>query len=195
MACNLLRNRVAAPVPLSPPSWTLRRREEEKDAKRRAKDADREAREKAREEAEKERAAALAKAKQEEYDAWKDMFSVDGAGEDATGGVEEEGLLERFLQSMKEHKVAVLDELATEFGLRVQDVIERVQALERMGHITGVIDDRGKFIYISKSEMSEVAKFVRRKGRVRISTLAQESNRLSALAAREPAAARARLPI
>ena len=132
----------------------------------------------AREEKARQEAEALAKAKQEEYDKWKDMFSVDEAGEEAESAVEEEGMLERFITYMKEHKVTVLEEIAAEFKLRVQDVIQRVQALERMGHVTGVIDDRGKFIYITTVEMEAVAKYVQRKGRVRISTLAMESNKL-----------------
>ncbi len=32
----------------------------------------------------------------------------------------------------------------------LQDVISRVQTLEESGRITGVMDDRGKFIYISR---------------------------------------------
>ena len=55
-------------------------------------------------------AEALAKAKQEEYDKWKDMFSVDEAGEEAGGDAEEDGLLERFISYMKEQKVTVLEE-------------------------------------------------------------------------------------
>ena len=38
-----------------------------------------------------------------------------------------------------------------------------------MGHLTGVIDERGKFIFITKDEML-TSKFVQKKGRVRIST-------------------------
>ena len=156
----------------------MREKESEKDAKRRSKEAEREAKALAREEKARQEAEALAKAKQEEYDKWKDMFSVDEAGEEAESAVEEEGMLERFITYMKEHKVTVLEEIAAEFKLRVQDVIQRVQALERMGHVTGVIDDRGKFIYITTAEMEAVAKYVQRKGRVRISTLAMESNKL-----------------
>ena len=74
--------------------------------------------------------------------------------------------------------MAVLDDLAGEFNLKAQDVISRVQGLEQMGYISGVVDDRGKFIYISTTEMGAVAKFVQKKGRVRIATLAQESNKL-----------------
>ena len=37
-----------------------------------------------------------------------------------------------------------LDELAAEFGMRTQEAIKRVQALEAEGALTGVMDDRGK---------------------------------------------------
>jgi len=163
----------------------VREKEEEKDAKRRAKDAEREAKALAREEAERKAAEEREKAKQEEYEKWKDLISIDGAGEDADEAVEEEGLLERFIEYIKTQKVTGIEELGTEFGLKAQDAVDRVQALERMGHITGVVDDRGKFIYITRAEMEAVAKFVQRKGRVRISTLAQESNRLIDLKAKK----------
>ena len=70
------------------------------------------------------------------------------------------------------------EDLASEFGLKVVDVIARVQALEMMGYISGVVDDRGKFIYIERGEMEAMAQFIKKKGRVRISALAQESSRL-----------------
>ena len=44
----------------------------------------------------------------------------------------------------------MLEDLAHEFSLRTEEVINRVRGLQEMGHITGVIDDRGKFIYISE---------------------------------------------
>ena len=68
------------------------------------------------------------------------------------------------------------EDLASEFGLKVVDVIARVQALEMMGYISGVVDDRGKFIFISRDEMAEVAAFINRKGRVAIAELARKSS-------------------
>lgn len=41
-----------------------------------------------------------------------------------------------------------------------------------------MVDDRGKFIYIMRDELEAMAKFIKRKGRVRISAIAQESNKL-----------------
>jgi hypothetical protein len=38
------------------------------------------------------------------------------------------------------------------------------------------MDDRGKFIFISRDEMAEVAAFINRKGRVAIAELARKSS-------------------
>lgn len=44
--------------------------------------------------------------------------------------------------------------------------------------LSGVTDDRGKFIYISPEELQAVAKFIKQRGRVTISELAESSNTL-----------------
>ena len=59
-----------------------------------------------------------------------------------------------------------------------QECIQRVQDLQSNGKLTGVIDDRGKFIYITMEELESVAKFIRQHGRVSITELAESSNRL-----------------
>ena len=113
----------------------------------------------------------------EEFDKWKDMFTVEGEGTvEQEIQQESQGLLQEFIDHIVERKVVVLEELAAEFGLRTQDVVSRVQALESMGRITGVMDDRGKFIYISPEEMQKVAEYINSKGRVAISDLAKKSN-------------------
>jgi hypothetical protein len=48
-----------------------------------------------------------------------------------------------------------------------------------MGLITGVMDDRGKFIYISEDELLKVKKFIDQRGRISLSELA--SNQLISL--------------
>ena len=67
----------------------------------------------------------------------------------------------------------MLEELAAEFGLRTADAVSRVQALESMGRITGVMDDRGKFIHISEQEMAKVAEHINARGRIAIADLAK----------------------
>lgn len=45
-----------------------------------------------------------------------------------------------------------------------------------IGRLSGVMDDRGKYIYISLEEMKAVADYIKREGRVGISHLASQSN-------------------
>lgn len=73
-----------------------------------------------------------------------------------------------------------------------------MQTLEQEGRITGVMDDRGKFIYISREEMAAVADFIKSKGRVAISELAAMSSKFIDLEQRRcflPAEPNAALPL
>ncbi|KAI4322813.1 hypothetical protein L6164_022472 [Bauhinia variegata] len=144
---------------------------------RRRKDEEREAKEQMLEEeaqaqkAREEEAAAL------EFDKWKGEFSVDDEGtigdEEQNGGRD---LLGDFVEYIKKHKCVPLEDLAAEFKLRTQECINRINSLESMGRLSGVMDDRGKYIYISQEEMKAVADYVKRQGRVSISHLASKSN-------------------
>ena len=48
----------------------------------------------------------------------------------------------------------VLEDLAAHFKMKAQDTIDRVTDLLDQGHLSGVMDDRGKFIYISQVSIS-----------------------------------------
>ena len=107
----------------------------------------------------------------------KDLISVENTGSGENDVIrEDQGLLQRFVDYIKTKKTVSLEDLAQEFGLKVQDAINRVSGLEMMGRISGVMDDRGKFIYISPEEMQAVADYLQNKGRVSIADLAQKSN-------------------
>ncbi|KAK6492515.1 DDRGK domain-containing protein 1-like isoform X1 [Huso huso] len=116
---------------------------------------------------------------QEEYLRLKEQFSVEEEGlqEDMTEE-ESHNLLQEFINHIKAAKVVLLEDLASHFGLRTQDAIDRLQDLIADGTLTGVIDDRGKFIFITPEELSAVAQFIRQRGRVSITELAQASNSL-----------------
>ena len=60
----------------------------------------------------------------------------------------------------------------------LQEAVNRVRGLEEMGYITGVIDDRGKFIHITEPEMKSVVDFIQRRGRVSVADLVRESSAL-----------------
>lgn len=114
----------------------------------------------------------------EEYLKMKEAFSVEEEGYEQENRECEENLLQKFLAYIKLNKVLVLEDLAAHFGLKTASVVERIQELQTNGNLTGVIDDRGKFIYISEDELEAVAKFVRQRGRVSITELAENSNNL-----------------
>nr|CAG4650687.1 EOG090X0N9E [Sida crystallina] len=126
----------------------------------------------------------IAEKERQEYEAYlqlKASFVVEEEGCDAQENVED-NLLQRFVDHVKASKIVLLEELAAIFQLKMQDAIDRLQKLVADGTLTGVIDDRGKFIYISKAEMESVAKFIRQRGRVSLSDLAESSNQLIQLA-------------
>ncbi|KYN40808.1 DDRGK domain-containing protein 1 [Trachymyrmex septentrionalis] len=130
------------------------------------------------EEAEKKAREEKERQEYEEYLKMKEAFSVEEEGYEQENRECEENLLQEFLAYIKLNKVLVLEDLAAHFGLKTANVVERIQELQANGNLTGVIDDRGKFIYISEDELEAVAKFVRQRGRVSITELAENSNNL-----------------
>ncbi|KAJ6753609.1 DDRGK DOMAIN-CONTAINING PROTEIN 1 [Salix purpurea] len=144
---------------------------------RRRKDEEREAKERMLEEEAKARQAKEEETAAMEFDKWKGEFSVDAEG--STGNDLQDGsqdLLSGFVEYIKKHKCLPLEDLAAEFKLRTQECINRITSLESMGRLSGVMDDRGKYIYISQEEMRAVADYIKRQGRVSISHLASKSN-------------------
>ncbi|XP_061439499.1 DDRGK domain-containing protein 1 isoform X2 [Rhineura floridana] len=115
----------------------------------------------------------------EEYLKLKESFVVEEEGlDEAMTEEESRSFLTELLEYIKSAKVVLLEDLASHLGIRTQDAINRVQDLMADGTLTGVIDDRGKFIYITPKEMTAVAEFIRQRGRVSIMELAQQSNSL-----------------
>lgn len=47
----------------------------------------------------------------------------------------------------------MLDDLAAEFRLPTKEVVNRIKTLEESKMLSGIIDDRGKYIYIKHEEM------------------------------------------
>ncbi|XP_076630801.1 DDRGK domain containing 1 [Colletes latitarsis] len=114
----------------------------------------------------------------EEYLKMKEAFSIEDEGYEQEEQEDEENLLQAFVEHIKRNKVVVLEDLAATFGLKTANVVERIQALQTNGSLTGIIDDRGKFIFISQQELEDVAKFIKQRGRISITELAENSNRL-----------------
>nr|KAF6329809.1 DDRGK domain containing 1 [Myotis myotis] len=128
-----------------------------------------------------EKQARKAQREHEEYLKLKEAFVVEEEGVSETMTEEQShSFLTEFINYIKQSKVVLLEDLASQVGLRTQDTINRIQDLLAEGTLTGVIDDRGKFIYITPEELAAVANFIRQRGRVSITELAQASNSLIA---------------
>ncbi|CAO2833503.1 unnamed protein product [Amaranthus hypochondriacus] len=143
---------------------------------RRRKDEEREAEERRLEEEAKARQAKEEAAAAQEFEKWKGAFSIDAEGTTENEAQENQDLLSDFVEYIKKQKCVPLEDLAAEFRMRTQECINRINALENMGRLSGVMDDRGKYIYISLDEMKAVADYIKRQGRVSISHLASKSN-------------------
>lgn len=153
---------------------------EEEEAKKRAMKEDEE--EKKREEEERRVREERERQEHEEYMKLKQAFSVEEEGYDEIVDEEEEkSLLQRFLTHIQQNKVVVMEDLAALFKLKAQSVIDRIVELQKTGVLTGVIDDRGKFIYISQEELNSVATFIKQRGRVSVAELVENSNQLVTL--------------
>ncbi|XP_053272909.1 DDRGK domain-containing protein 1 [Pleuronectes platessa] len=116
---------------------------------------------------------------EEEYLKLKASFTVEDQGEEEQLTEDQSrNLLQEFIDYIESSKVVLLEDLASQFGMRTQDAISRLQDLLAEGSLTGVIDDRGKFISITPEELDSVAQFIKQRGRVSITELAQASNSL-----------------
>lgn len=112
----------------------------------------------------------------EEYLKLKEAFAVEEEGYDEdTNEGETQNKLHVFIEYIKNQKVVLLEDLAGHFQMKTQDAINRVQDLLAQEILVGVIDDRGKFIYIEKEELEAVAKFIKQRGRVSITELMESS--------------------
>merc|ERR1712183_368642 len=147
--------------------------ERKKDAERRAMD------DAARAEEERLRKEEQERKEHEEYLQLKASFVVEESGEVGIMIEEEsQSLLQEFINFIKDSKVVQLEDLGARFNLKTQEAIDRLEHLLGEGRLTGIMDDRGKFIYISEEELQGVAKFIKQRGRISIADLAESSNSL-----------------
>ncbi|KAF8767545.1 DDRGK domain-containing protein 1 [Argiope bruennichi] len=114
----------------------------------------------------------------EEYLKLKESFAIEEEGFDQEENADEGNKFQEFIDYIKSQKVVLMEDLASRFKLKTQEAIDRVQELLAQEWLVGVIDDRGKFIYITKEELEAVAHFIRQRGRVSIAELVECSNSL-----------------
>lgn len=116
---------------------------------------------------------------QEEYEKWKQDFVVEKTGEESKEELSQsQSRLSEFINYIQSHKVVPLEDLASEFSIRVGDAIDRIKALEKDDRLSGILDDRGKYVFITPEEFSKVAELIKKTGRISKGDLVRECNKI-----------------
>lgn len=111
------------------------------------------------------------------YNQWKDMMKVGEEGVEKIDFKDEE-VINKFINYIKIRKVVSLEDISGTFKLSPNDIVMKLNQFEKEGRIMGIIDDRGKYIYITEKEMSLIEKMFINRGRISKSDLIKECNRL-----------------
>ena len=117
------------------------------------------------------------KKEDELYDQWKDKIKVGEEGEEGIDFTKEE-TINQFLDYIKIRKVVSLEDISGTFKLNPNKIVELLNKYEQEGRIMGIIDDRGKYIYITEKEMGLIEKMLTNRGRISKTDLIKECNRL-----------------
>ena len=153
----------------------MRERNDEKQQERLKREEESDKREREEEERQKRLEEEKLKQEEEEYNKWKDLLAVESVGEEIQ---EEVFTLDAFLEYIKLRKVVMIEDLAGAFNLDGKAVVNRLHELENTGHLSGILDDRGKYIYITPEEFAAFKKYIEARGRVTRIELCNEGNRL-----------------
>ena len=117
------------------------------------------------------------KKEDELYNQWKDMMKVGEEGEEKMDFTKEE-VINKFLDYIKIRKVISLEDISGTFKLSPNEIVMKLNQFEKEGRILGIIDDRGKYIYITEKEMSLIEKMFMNRGRISKADLIKECNRI-----------------
>ena len=117
------------------------------------------------------------KKENEIYNQWKDMIKIGEEGEERVD-FEDEKVINDFLNYIKIRKVVSLEDLSGVFQIPPNDLVEKLNYFESQGRILGIIDDRGKYIYLTEKEISMIEKMFMNRGRISKAELIKECNRL-----------------
>ena len=72
----------------------------------------------------------------------------------------------------------MLEDFAAEFKMLTKEVVAKIEQLERDGLLTGITDDRGKYIHITPAEFDQISDYISSCGRVNRQDLFKEANKL-----------------
>lgn len=111
------------------------------------------------------------------FNQWKDTFQVAEEGEQNLDSNNED-LINEFINYIKLRKVVSLEDLSGQFKIHPNELVERLKVLEANGRICGIVDDRGKYIYLTEKEINSLLKIFMNRGRISKTELIKECNKI-----------------
>ena len=106
------------------------------------------------------------------------MFAVEESGvskesEDVLKRKEQE-LENTLLHYLTTRKLTLLEDASHKFSLTTKDLVEKIKKLEQQDRVSGVFDERGKYLFIEKKEWDSVRNYISAKGRLKKSDMMTE---------------------
>lgn len=64
-------------------------------------------------------------------------------------------------------KLTLLEDASHKFSIKTNELVEKIKKLEQEGRVSGVFDERGKYLYIEDNEWNAVRNYITAKGRLK----------------------------
>jgi hypothetical protein len=118
---------------------------------------------------------------EEDYKKWIGHIEVAEKGEIGAADAVEQSLRTYLMETAPvESKLLVLEDAARRHAVSVEKLVKILNEMLASGSISGVFDDRGKFVFVTDAEYDAISKFIRNRGRVSVTELVRECNRIVA---------------
>ena len=114
---------------------------------------------------------------EEEYLKWKGEMEVAESGSVHLSEEEQKKIEVQFAEYVRQNKMVLLEDLVADFRMDVESVVRLLERLEKEGKICGLIDERGKYVYLTPEEMQDISRWIESKGRVSLKDLSTEINK------------------
>jgi hypothetical protein len=83
-----------------------------------------------------------------------------------------------LLALLKKNKLVLLEDLSHKFKLPIKDLVEKIKGLETAGQVSGIFDERGKYLVIEEQEWNAIRNYISARGRVKKTDIMTECARL-----------------
>jgi hypothetical protein len=84
--------------------------------------------------------------------------------------------VQEWIDEMKDTRNFLMTEMATSFKLPEEKVVQRIQELIKEGRVAGVMEDKGRFLFIAEDELHSIAESLIERGSLSITDVAAVCN-------------------